>query len=76
MPSIKPDRWIRRMAQEHGLIDPFVDHQVGQGVISYGLSAYGYDIRVSDEFKIFTNVHTTVVDPKSAVSWTTRGMSA
>ncbi|MYB33308.1 MAG: dCTP deaminase [Acidobacteria bacterium] len=65
MPSIKPDHWIRRMAQEHRLIDPFVDHQVGQGVISYGLSAYGYDIRVSDEFKIFTNVHTAIVDPKN-----------
>ncbi|MDE2972276.1 MAG: dCTP deaminase [Acidobacteriota bacterium] len=65
MPSIKPDHWIRRMSREHRLIDPFVDHQVGQGVISYGLSAYGYDIRVSDEFKIFTNVHTAIVDPKN-----------
>ena len=53
------------MARDHRLIDPFVDHQVGQGVISYGLSAYGYDIRVSDEFKIFTNVHTAIVDPKN-----------
>ena len=53
------------MSKEHRLIDPFVDHQVGQGVISYGLSAYGYDIRVSNEFKIFTNVHTTIVDPKN-----------
>ena len=63
--SIKSDRWIRRMARDHGLIEPFVDHQVARGVISYGLSAYGYDIRVSDEFKIFTNVYTTIVDPKN-----------
>src|SRR3990172_6594836 len=56
--SIKPDHWIKKMAQEHGMIDPFVDHQVREGVISYGLSAYGYDIRVADEFKIFTNVNT------------------
>ena len=53
------------MALEHGMIDPFVDHQVREGVISYGLSAYGYDIRVADEFKIFTNVNTAVVDPKN-----------
>ena len=53
------------MALEHGMIDPFVDHQVREGVISYGLSAYGYDIRIADEFKIFTNVNTAVVDPKN-----------
>lgn len=63
--SIKPDSWIRRMAVEQGMIEPFVDRQVRDGVISYGLSSYGYDIRVSDEFKIFTNVHSAVVDPKN-----------
>jgi dCTP deaminase len=52
------------MAKEHNMIDPFVDGQVREGAISYGLSAYGYDIRVSDEFKVFTNVYNTVVDPK------------
>ncbi len=62
--GVKPDSWIRQMAQEKGMITPFVDGQVREGVISYGLSSYGYDIRVSDEFKIFTNVHSAVVDPK------------
>ena len=62
--SIRPDHWIRKMAKEHGMIDPFVDTQVRSGVISYGLSAYGYDIRVSDEFKVFTNVYNSVVGPK------------
>ncbi len=64
MPSIKPDHWIRKMAEEHEMIDPFVADQVRDGVISYGLSSYGYDIRVSDEFKIFTNVNAAIVDPK------------
>jgi dCTP deaminase len=64
MPSIKADRWIRTMAREHGMIEPFEDRQVRDGVISYGLSSYGYDIRVADEFKIFTNINSTVVDPK------------
>src|SRR6201988_1663806 len=63
--SVKPDRWIRRMALEHKMIEPFTDRQVREGVISYGVSSYGYDIRVADEFKIFTNVNTTVVDPKN-----------
>ena len=63
--SIKADSWIRRMAQEHGMIEPFVDGQVREGVISFGLSSYGYDIRVSDAFKIFTNVHSAIVDPKN-----------
>ncbi len=63
--SIKSDSWIRRMALEHNMIEPFVDGQIKDGVISYGLSSYGYDIRVSDEFKIFTNVHSAVVDPKN-----------
>ena len=63
--SIKPDTWIREMAREHRMIEPFVDEQVSGGIISYGLSSYGYDLRVTDEFKIFTNVRSTVVDPKS-----------
>ena len=63
--AIKADKWIRRMAQEEKMIEPFVDGQVRDGVISYGLSSYGYDIRVTDEFKIFTNVHSAVVDPKN-----------
>ncbi|HET7289428.1 MAG TPA: dCTP deaminase [Thermodesulfobacteriota bacterium] len=62
--GVKSDTWIRKMAKEHNMIDPFVDGQVREGAISYGLSAYGYDIRVSDEFKVFTNVYNTVVDPK------------
>ena len=65
MPSIKADRWIKQMALEHRMIEPFEDRQVRSGVISYGLSSYGYDIRVADEFKIFTNINSTVVDPKS-----------
>jgi len=64
MPSIKADKWIKRMALEHGMIEPFEDRQVRAGVISYGLSSYGYDIRVADEFKVFTNINSTVVDPK------------
>jgi dCTP deaminase len=63
--GVKSDGWIRKMATEHGMIDPFVDGQVRDGAISYGLSAYGYDIRVSDEFKVFTNVFNSVVDPKN-----------
>lgn len=62
--AVKSDKWIRKMAVEHKMIEPFVDKQVRSGAISYGLSSYGYDIRVTDEFKIFTNVHTTVIDPK------------
>jgi len=65
MPSIKADRWIRRMALERGMIEPFEDRQVRAGVVSYGLSSYGYDIRVADEFKVFTNINSTVVDPKN-----------
>ena len=63
--AIKSDRWIRRMALEHGMIEPFEDRQVRAGVVSYGLSSYGYDIRVADEFKVFTNLFNTVVDPKN-----------
>jgi len=62
---IKSDRWIRRMALEHQMIEPFVEDQVRDGVVSYGLSSYGYDIRVADEFKVFTNINTTVIDPKN-----------
>jgi len=62
--SIKNDRWIRKMAMEHGMIEPFEAAQVRQGTISYGVSSYGYDIRVAPEFKVFTNVHNVVVDPK------------
>jgi dCTP deaminase len=63
--SIKSDRWIRRMAQEQDMINPYSEKQVSKGVISYGVSSYGYDLRVSDEFKIFTNVNSTIVDPKN-----------
>ena len=62
--SIRPDTWIRKMALEHGMIEPFVDSQMRDGVISFGVSSYGYDVRVADEFKVFTNVYNTVVDPK------------
>ena len=63
--SIKPDSWIKHMALEHGMIEPFVESQTRAGVVSYGVSSYGYDIRVADEFKVFTNVFNTVVDPKN-----------
>jgi dCTP deaminase len=62
--TIKADKWIKRMAIEHKMIDPFVENQVRSGVISFGLSSYGYDIRVADEFKVFTNINNTVIDPK------------
>jgi len=66
--SIKSDNWIRRMAQEHGLIEPFAPRQVreneGGRIISYGTSSYGYDVRCAREFKIFTNINSTIVDPK------------
>jgi len=61
---IKNDRWIREMAKKHRMITPFAEKQVRKGVISFGVSSYGYDIRVADEFKIFTNVTTTIIDPK------------
>ena len=63
--TIKSDNWITRMALEHMMIDPFVENQVRSGVISFGLSSYGYDIRVADEFKVFTNINNTVIDPKA-----------
>jgi len=62
--GLKPDTWITRMAREQHMIEPFIEDQVRDGVISYGVSSYGYDIRVADEFKIFTNVYSAVVDPK------------
>jgi dCTP deaminase len=62
--SVKSDRWIRRMALEHGMISPFSDGQVCAGVLSYGVSSYSYDLRVAEDFKIFTNVNCTIVDPK------------
>jgi dCTP deaminase len=61
---IRTDRWIREMALTKALISPFEEKQVRQGTISYGLSSYGYDIRIADEFKIFTNVNNSIVDPK------------
>ena len=67
--SIKSDRWIRRMAEQHGMIEPFEPGQVreanGEKIVSYGTSSYGYDIRCAPEFKVFTNIHSTVVDPKN-----------
>ena len=68
--SIKSDLWIRRMAQEHGMIEPFESAQVsasanGDRLISYGTSSYGYDIRCANHFKIFTNINSAVVDPKN-----------
>ena len=62
--GLKPDHWIRRMALEYKMIEPFADRQLRQGVISYGVSSYGYDIRIADEFKIFNNVYSAIVDPK------------
>ena len=66
--SIKSDRWIRRMATSHGMIEPFEPGQVrvvdGQRIVSYGTSSYGYDVRCASEFKIFTNINSTIVDPK------------
>jgi dCTP deaminase len=63
--SIQSDRWITRMAREHRMIEPFENSQVRAGVISYGVSSYGYDMRVAPEFKIFTNVMSSIVDPKN-----------
>jgi dCTP deaminase len=69
--SIKADSWIRLMAQQNGMIEPFVERQVKSvdsqkpNIVSYGLSSYGYDIRVADEFKVFTNVYNSIVDPKN-----------
>src|SRR5258705_6426942 len=66
--SIKSDRWIRRMAADHGMIEPFSAQQVrvsdGHKIVSYGTSSYGYDVRCAEDFKIFTNINSTIVDPK------------
>ncbi len=62
--AIKPDKWIRKMALEEKMIAPFVESQVRENVISYGVSSYGYDVRIADEYKIFTNINSTIVDPK------------
>ena len=62
--SIKADKWIKRMVKKHNMIEPFEENIVRDGKVSYGLSSYGYDLRVADEFKIFTNVHSAIVDPK------------
>ncbi|MBI2923621.1 MAG: dCTP deaminase [Planctomycetes bacterium] len=61
---LKSDRWIRRMAEEQAMIVPFVKRLAAKGVVSYGLSSYGYDVRIADEFKVFTDVHAAIVDPK------------
>lgn len=81
--SIKSDKWIRRMAQEHGMIEPFVERQMrGEGaerLISFGVSSYGYDVRCADEFKVFTNINSATVDPKNfdeKASSTSRATSA
>jgi len=67
--SLKSDRWIRQMSLEHKMIEPFSDGQMreanGKKIVSYGLSSYGYDLRVAQEFKVFTNVYNTMVDPKN-----------
>ena len=63
--SIQPDTWIKKMCEEHNMIEPFLDHQVSEGKISYGLSSMGYDVRISDEYRIFTNVNSSLVDPKN-----------
>ena len=62
--AVMSDVWIRRMATEQGMIEPFIETQKREGVISYGLSSYGYDARVADSFKVFTNVDSAIVDPK------------
>ncbi len=63
--GLKADSWIRERCQKDGMIEPYSEDQIGKDVVSYGISSYGYDIRVSNEFKIFTNLNTTVVDPKN-----------
>jgi len=66
--GLKPDHWIQKMVKEHRMIEPYADRQVREGVISFGVSSYGYDIRVANEFKIFTNVYSKIVDPKEFVT--------
>jgi dCTP deaminase len=62
---IKSDIWIRKMCREHRMIEPFSEKQVRENAISFGISSYGYDLRIADEFKIFTNINSTIVDPKN-----------
>ena len=62
--SIQPDKWIKKMVKEHGMISPFEEKQIRGNKISFGVSSYGYDARVSNHFKIFTNVNSAIVDPK------------
>ena len=64
--SIQPDSWIKKMCKEHNMIEPFLDHQISEGKISYGLSSMGYDVRISDEYRIFTNVNSSLVDNKNS----------
>ncbi len=61
----KPDHWIEQMALNEDMISPFVSSQISEGVISYGLSSFGYDLRISNEFKIFTDIHSVIIDPKN-----------
>tara|TARA_Y100001978_G_scaffold75962_1_gene68131 strand:+ start:2675 stop:3235 length:561 start_codon:yes stop_codon:yes gene_type:complete len=63
--AIKSDKWIKKMSSENDMIVPFTDEQIKSGTISYGVSSYGYDIRVADEYKIFTNVNNSIIDPKN-----------
>lgn len=68
--SIKPDHWIRKMASEYKMIEPFIDQQINNNdknnsTVSYGVSSYGYDVRCADEFKIFTNINSALIDPKN-----------
>ena len=68
--SIKSDKWITEMSDQYGMIQPFSKNQIrlddqGNKLISYGVSSYGYDVRCSNEFKVFTNIHSAIVDPKS-----------
>ena len=63
--SIQPDSWIKKMCKEHNMIEPFLEEQISKGVISKGLSGMGYDVSISDEYRIFTNVNNSLVDPKN-----------
>ena len=73
--SIKSDKWIKLMSTNHEMIQPFSEDQIrmdenGNKLISYGVSSYGYDVRCSNEFKVFTNIHSAIVDPKSCLLYT------
>ena len=75
--AVLSDKWIRKMVSEHKMISPFEDKQIRENKISYGLSSFGYDARVSNEFKIFTNVNSEIVDPKNfkASNFVTKNVS-